>query len=401
MDVNEFGGLIVKGFKASGISAGIKKNGKKDFALIVSETPCAIAGVFTKNSVKAAPVIIDMERVKKGSSRGVVINSGNANACTGKRGHKDALDILTRVEKELSLKKGDLLISSTGVIGDFLPKEKMLVAVQTLVKSLDVRGWVSATEAIRTTDTKAYLKTAFGTKNISGVKVSILGIAKGAGMICPDMATMLSFFVTDANIKTGVLKKALKEAVGLSFNRISVDNDASTNDTVLVFANGMSRGRGITYGTKEYNAFTRLLSELALKLAKMIVRDGEGATKLIEIRIKGARSDKEAEKAARKIASSPLVKTAFFGGDPNWGRIVCAAGCSGARMAPDKVDVVLSGVKVVKNGSPTGSEIEAARRLKQKDILLTIDFKLGKGTYAFWTSDLTHEYVRINSAYRS
>jgi len=393
--------LSVKGFKASGISAGIKKNGKKDFALIVSETPCVVAGVFTKNSVKAAPVVIDMERIKKGSSRGVVINSGNANACTGKRGHKDALDILTAVEKELSLKKGDLLISSTGVIGDFLPKEKMLDAVPRLVKSLDVRGWVSATEAIRTTDTEAYLKTAFGTKNIGGAKVSILGIAKGAGMICPDMATMLSFFATDANIKTVVLKNALKEAIGLSFNRISVDNDASTNDTVLVFANKMSGGREIKYATKEYRAFTSLLAELALTLAKMIVRDGEGATKLIEIRIKGARSDKDAEKAARKIASSPLVKTAFFGGDPNWGRIVCAAGCSGARMAPDKVDVTLSGVKVVKNGSPVGSEIEAAIRLKQKDILLTVDFKLGKGSYTFWTSDLTHEYVRINSAYRS
>ena len=401
MDVNEFGGLIIKGFKAAGISAGIKKNGKKDFALIVSEAPCAIAGVFTKNSVKAAPVMIDMERVRKGSSRGVVVNSGNANACTGKRGHKDALDILTAVERELSLEKGDLLISSTGVIGDFLPKEKMLGAVPRLVKSLDVRGWVSTTEAIRTTDTEAYLKMSYGSKNIGGSKTSILGIAKGAGMICPDMATMLSFFATDANIKAATLKKALKEAVGLSFNRISVDNDASTNDTVLVFANKMSKGREITYATKDYRAFTRLLAELSLKLAKMIVRDGEGATKLIEIRIKGARSDKDAEKAARKIASSPLVKTAFFGGDPNWGRIVCAAGCSGARMREDKVDVALSGVKVVKNGSPTGSEIEAAARLKEKDILLTIDFKLGKGTYAFWTSDLTHEYVRINSAYRS
>ncbi|MEK7313423.1 MAG: bifunctional ornithine acetyltransferase/N-acetylglutamate synthase, partial [Deltaproteobacteria bacterium] len=294
MDVNEFGGLIIKGFKAAGISAGIKKNGKKDFALIVSEAPCAIAGVFTKNSVKAAPVMIDMERVRKGSSRGVVVNSGNANACTGKRGHKDALDILTAVERELSLEKGDLLISSTGVIGDFLPKEKMLGAVPRLVKSLDVRGWVSTTEAIRTTDTEAYLKMSYGSKNIGGSKTSILGIAKGAGMICPDMATMLSFFATDANIKAATLKKALKEAVGLSFNRISVDNDASTNDTVLVFANKMSKGREITYATKDYRAFTRLLAELSLKLAKMIVRDGEGATKLIEIRIKGARSDKDA-----------------------------------------------------------------------------------------------------------
>src|SRR3990172_4058903 len=230
MGVNEFGGFIVKGFKAAGISAGIKKNGKKDFALIVSEAPCAIAGVFTKNSVKAAPVVIDMERVKRGSSRGGGINSGNANACTGKRGHKDALDILTAVERELSLKKGELLISSTGVIGDFLPKEKMLDAVPMLVESLDERGFVSATEAIRTTDTEDYHKIAYATKNIGGSKISVLGIAKGAGMICPDMATMLSFFATDANIKAAILKKALKEVAGSSFNRISVDNDASTND---------------------------------------------------------------------------------------------------------------------------------------------------------------------------
>jgi glutamate N-acetyltransferase/amino-acid N-acetyltransferase len=388
---------MVRGFLASGIAAGIKKDGKKDFALIVSDAPAQAAGVFTTNAVKAAPVLIDIERIKNGKKRGVVVNSGNANACTGERGAKDALSILSAAEKELGLKSGELLISSTGVIGEFLPVRKMLASIPALVGGLGEDGWQQAAQAIMTTD--AYPKTACGRVKIGDVTVDIAGMAKGAGMICPSMATMLSFFATDAGLSAGLLKNAIKGAAKASFNRITVDNDASTNDTVLIFANGLA-GKTLE-GKRDLTRFTGLLTELSTELAHMIVKDGEGATRFITIEIKGAGSRADAERAARKIAASALVKTAFFGGDPNWGRIMAAVGSSGARVNPERIDISFNGIKAVKNGVSTGKEIPAKERMKKRDIKVEIDLKGGRGVCTLWTCDLGHEYVRINSAYRT
>ncbi|MBI5588506.1 MAG: bifunctional glutamate N-acetyltransferase/amino-acid acetyltransferase ArgJ [Deltaproteobacteria bacterium] len=392
-------GLMVRGFKAAGIACGIKKNGKKDLALILSDTMARVAAVFTENKVKAAPVILDMKRVKKGASRGVIVNSGNANACTGKDGYRVSESMAGFVEKALKLKKGDIMVSSTGVIGVPLPVVKVSAGVAPLIDSLSYDGLHDATEAIMTTD--AFPKKAVRKTRIGGRSVTVAGIAKGAGMICPNMATMLAFFVTDANIGSNTLKRALKESVDASFNSIIVDNDTSTNDTAMVFANGLSGGDEIKAGTPGYAAFTRLLTGVATELAHMIVRDGEGATRFIEICVRGARSAAEAKKAARAMAESFLVKTAFFGGDPNWGRLMAAMGKSGIKMREDKVDISFNGVPVVKNGLDTGNESKAARAIKVREVTVVVDLNDGKSSGRVWTTDLSYEYVKINSAYRT
>jgi glutamate N-acetyltransferase/amino-acid N-acetyltransferase len=394
-------GIIkVRGFRASGIYAGIKKPGKgKDLALIVSDTPAVVAGVFTKNKVKAAPVLIDMQRVKKGISRGVVINSGNANVSTGKEGYDNALRMTAAIEKGLGLKKGDMLVASTGVIGVMPPVKKMEAGAKPLISELRSEGFIDAAEAIMTTD--AFAKTSFHKKRIAGDIVTVAGIAKGAGMRCPDMATMLAFFVTDANIGRSALGAALKKAADASFNSIIVDNDMSTNDTVLIFANGASRNAEIKSGTPEFDAFASFLTGEFQKLALMIVKDGEGATRFIELTVNGAASDKDANLAARTIAESMLVKTAFFGGDPNWGRIIAALGRAGIKLRQNKVDISFNGVTVAKAGMDTGKEKAAAKALKVKDVSVKVGLGMGKGSKTIWTTDLTYEYVKINSAYRT
>lgn len=392
--------IKVKGFRASGIYAGIKKPGKgKDLALIVSDTPAVVAGVFTLNKVKAAPVLLDMSRIKTGVSRGVVINSGNANVSTGKAGFDNALRMASSVEKGLGLKRGDILVASTGVIGVMPPIDKIEAGVKPLIGELRPDGFTDASLAIMTTD--AFPKRAFSSARIGGAKVAIGGMAKGAGMICPNMATMLAFFVTDANIGRAALKAALKKAVDESFNGIIVDNDTSTNDTVLIFANGASGNAVIKTGSPEFGAFVSLLTGEFQKLAKMIVKDGEGATRFIELTVSGAASVKDADAAARTIAQSMLVKTAFFGGDPNWGRIIAALGRAGVKLRQDKVDISFNGVQVAKAGLDTGREKEAARALKAKDISVAVGLGIGNGKKTVWTTDLSHEYVTINSAYRT
>ncbi|MBI5903817.1 MAG: bifunctional glutamate N-acetyltransferase/amino-acid acetyltransferase ArgJ [Deltaproteobacteria bacterium] len=392
-------GLRVQGFKAAGISCGIKRGGKKDLALILSDVDADVAGVFTKNSVKAAPVLVDIERVRKGKARGVVINSGNANACTGPRGYKDAMSMAGCVEEAAGVKNGAILVCSTGVIGVPLPVERVRQAAPALIGALGYNGLGGACEAIMTTD--AFPKKAFARTRIGGKTVAVAGIAKGAGMICPNMATMLAFFVTDADIRGRALKLALREAVDGSFNSIIVDNDTSTNDTVLVFANGMSRCAEIKAGSREFNTFLKLLNGVALKLAKMVVRDGEGATRLMEIDLKGAASASDAGRGARTIAESFLVKTAFFGADPNWGRIMAALGRSGIRFKEERVDISFNGVKVVRGGLDTGREKEAADAIRTDEVRVTVDLRAGKHDAKVWTSDLTYEYVKINSAYRT
>ncbi len=394
-----FENFAVPGFRASGIASGIKKNGKKDLALILSDKPAYVAGLFTTNRVKAAPVLLDLKRIKKGVSRGVIINSGNANACTGKAGYKTAEAMATLAEKAAGAKKGTIMVASTGVIGVPLPVGKVEAGIATLAGSLSYSGLTGAAEAIMTTD--AFMKKAISKVNIGGKRVTIAGIAKGAGMICPDMATMLAFFVTDANIKGPALRRALKKAADASFNSIIVDNDTSTNDTVMIFANGFSGSSEIRPGTKDFEAFEKALRGVCLELAHMIVKDGEGATRFIEIELKGATSVASARKAARTIAESFLVKTAFFGGDPNWGRILAALGRSGVKMREEKVDISLNGVPVVKKGLDTGREKEAARAIKEKEVKVSVDLKMGRRSTRLWTSDLSFEYVRINSAYRT
>jgi glutamate N-acetyltransferase/amino-acid N-acetyltransferase len=391
--------MLVPGFTASGISCGIKLTSAPDLALIFSETDAQVAGVFTTSSVKAAPVLIDIPRVRRGTSRGVIVNSGNANACIGKLGLKTARSMVSGVEAALGLKSGEMLVSSTGVIGVPLAIDKILGALPRLVRSLTPGGLKGAARAMMTTD--AYEKTAWARARIGGKTVTLGGVAKGAGMICPNMATMLAYILTDANIRHTTLSRALTPAVEKSFNSIVVDNDTSTNDTVLAFANGLSGGREIKAGSKDFRAFAKLLESVCMKLALMIVADGEGATRVIEINVRGASSTVAARKGARAAAESMLVKTAFFGADPNWGRIVAALGKSGIKVVEEKLAITMNGVKVMKNGCDTGNEKRAAKAIKAARVVVTVELNIGKGSARLWTSDLTYDYVKINSAYRT
>jgi glutamate N-acetyltransferase/amino-acid N-acetyltransferase len=391
--------LSVQGFRASGIACGIKKGGLKDLALILSDVPARVAGVYTTNMVKAAPVVFDRTRLLRGVSRGVIINSGNANACTGKKGLEDARRMAEVTEKATGAARGHILVSSTGVIGVPLPAKKIEKGLPRLVRELSPAGWQEAAEAIMTTD--SYPKIAVARARVYGRTITVVGIAKGAGMICPDMATMLAFFATDANIKGAALTRSLRTAVDLSFNNITVDNDTSTNDTVLIFANALSGGKEIGVSSRGFSIFSRLLNELCLNLAHMIVSDGEGATRFLEFYIKGAASQKDARCAARAIAGSLLVKTAFFGGEPNWGRIMAALGSSGVKMREGMVNITFNKVPVVKGGVDTGKGKQAARAIKAQKVNVTIDLKMGKSSYKLWTTDLSYDYVRINSSYRT
>jgi len=391
----------VPGFQFAGISAGIKKNGKKDLALIYSEVPAQVAGIFTTNAVKAAPVRIGMERIKNGVGQAVIINSGNANACTGGQGLKDAQQISSWVAKGLGIDEKLIFPASTGVIGVPLPLQKFEDGVPKLIRSLSSDGWMNTVEAIMTTD--AFQKVETATCRIKGKTVKLCGMVKGAGMIRPNMATMLSFLVTDANIKASLLQKMLQKAAEVSYNSITVDGDTSTNDTVLLFANGKAGHPQLMHIDRNGEAFQAMLNKVCSHLAKSVVKDGEGATKFVEILVSGARNREDAKKAAYAIGHSPLVKTAFFGEDANWGRILCALGYSGARIHPDRVDVLFNQYPIVKNGMGVGGKLEekAGKILKEKSFRITINLHQGKASYLLFTTDLSFEYVKINASYRS
>jgi glutamate N-acetyltransferase/amino-acid N-acetyltransferase len=391
----------VPGFLFSGISAGIKKNGKKDLGLIYSETPAQVAGVFTTNAVKAAPVLVGMERIKKGVGQAIIINSGNANACTGSQGLKDARKISSMVARGLGIDEKLVFPSSTGVIGVPLPLRKFEDRVPELIQSLSPDGWMNTVEAIMTTD--AFPKVEAATCRLKGKIVKLCGMVKGAGMIRPNMATMLSFLVTNANIKTSLLQRMLQKVADVTYNRITVDGDTSTNDTVLILANGMSGHPQLTHMDRDGEVFLAMLYRVCKNLAKSVVKDGEGATKLVEILIRGAKNGEDAKKAAYAIAHSPLVKTAFFGEDANWGRILCALGHSGARIHPDRIDVLFNRYPIVKNGMGVGGRLEekAGKVLKEKSFRVTVDLHQGKGAYVLFTTDLSIEYIKINASYRS
>ncbi len=391
----------VQGFLFSGISAGIKKNGKKDLGLIYSDDSAQVAGLFTTNAVKAAPVLLDRIRLKKGLCQAIVVNSGNANACTGSRGLEDAKRMTSMVADRLGIDEGLVFSSSTGVIGSPLPIKRIEEGVPELVDRLSPEGWMSTVEAIMTTDT--FPKVEVATCRIKGKAVKLCGMVKGAGMIRPNVATMLSFLVTDACIEAPLLQRMLEEAAEASYNRITVDGETSTNDTVLLLANGTARHPVLSRMDRDGEAFQSMLSRVCKSLAESVVKDGEGATKLVEVLIRGARNEEEAKQAAYSVAHSPLVKTAFFGEDANWGRILCALGYSGVRIDPNRIDVFFDKAPIVRNGMGVGgrSEEKAGRILKNKSFTITVDLHQGKGEFSVLTSDLSIDYVKINASYRS
>jgi len=391
----------VKGFLFSGISAGIKKDGKKDLGLIYSEVPAQAAGLFTTNAVKAAPVQLDRERVKKGLCRAIVVNSGNANACTGSPGLRDARRVSSSVAKRLGIDEQLVFPSSTGVIGSRLPMKKIEEGIPKLVDRLSPEGWMSTVEAIMTTDT--FPKVEVATCRIRGREVKLCGMVKGAGMIRPNLATMLSFLVTDARIKAPLLQRMLKKAAETSYNRITIDGETSTNDTVLLLANGRAGHATLNRMDRDAEVFQSMLSKVCQGLAQSVVKDGEGATKFVEVLIRGAQNDEDAREAAYAVAHSPLVKTAFFGEDANWGRILCALGHSGVSIDPNRIDVFFDRAPVVKKGMGVGSQAEkkAGRILKKRSFKVTVDLHRGRSQCSVFTTDLSLDYVKINASYRS
>jgi glutamate N-acetyltransferase/amino-acid N-acetyltransferase len=395
----------VMGFRVAGVHCGLKKDGALDFALIVSDTPCVAAGVFTINQVKAAPVLVDMERIQHNpaSMRAVVVNSKCANACTGEQGIVNARETARLVAEQVGCSEGDVLVMSTGVIGTQLPMDKITHGVEVAGDSLG-GDWSLAARAIMTTDTRP--KMASVTVTTASGQYTVAGIAKGAGMIAPNMATLLSAVVTDAVLSPDAAHTALKQAVSVSFNRVVVDGDMSTNDTLLLLANGASGVQADSAG------FQEALTAVCTELAQLIVRDGEGVTKFITLTVQGASSDEAAHQIANTIATSPLVKTAFFGNDANWGRIVAAAGRAGIALQPEAMKLWITpgegiatndgSLLLFDNGMPTAyQEAQAMAIFKESSVSILLDCGIGEGSATVWTCDLSHDYVSINGDYRS
>lgn len=390
-----------KGFKASGIKAGIKKSGKEDMAILYSTVPAAAAAVFTTNAMAAAPVIVSRRNVQKGKISAIVINAGCANACTGEQGLKDAEAMVQKTADLLKVDAAEVLVASTGIIGVNLPMDKVEAGIQKAVNALSEEGHNKARHAIMTTDT--FPKSVAIDFNFGDKKITMAGMTKGSGMIHPNMATMLAFLTTDAAITPEMLKLALTEAVNVSFHMISVDGDSSTNDMVAVMANGLAGNKLIDRpDMPEFINFSIALKEVCITLAKMIARDGEGATKFLEVNVKGATSFADAKKAAMTIAKSPLVKTAFFGQDPNWGRILCAVGYSEAEVKPQKTSLDIGGIKIVEGGLSASFDEKALRAvMAEHDITVTVDLGLGEAEATVWTCDLSYGYVKINGEYHT
>ena len=387
------------GFKAAGVAAGIKKNGRKDLGLMVCDVPAGVAGVFTRNRVQAAPVQLDRERIGGGVCRAVIVNSGNANCCTGIEGYRHALRMARAAAAGLGVAEEQVLVASTGVIGEPLAVERVEQALPALLASLSPEGVADFAEAIMTTDRVP--KVVSRQVGIGGERVTLTGVVKGAGMIRPDVATMLCFLMTDARMPSSLLQDTLAAGANRSFNRVTVDGDTSTNDTILLLASGRS-GVGVDRPAARA-AFQGMLDEVMLGLAQWVVKDAEGSNKLVEIRVSGAVSDPEARRIADTIAHSLLVKTALFGEDANWGRILAAAGRAGATLDPDGVDIFIGPVQMVSQGIGCGKEAEAAatRVLKTDEFSITVDLHLGTGRAAVYTCDLSIDYVKINADYRS
>ncbi len=388
------------GFRFSAVASGIKKSNKLDMALIVSDAPAHCAGVFTRNQVVAAPLVVSRPRIAAGRCQTILVNSGNANACTGSEGIQRAEQTVALTATALGIDKDLVAVSSTGVIGVPLPLLPFEKSIPQLVADLDPEQVEAVARAMMTTD--AFTKIA-SAKEQGDRSYGLLGLAKGAGMIHPDMATMLCFVLTDARIDSDFLQDLLDSAVADSFNSITVDGDTSTNDTVLLLANGAAGGDLIHPGTDAAAVFADHLHRVMLDLAKMIVRDGEGATKMVQIKVVGAKDADDARTAARAVATSSLVKTAFFGEDANWGRIIAAVGYSGIQLDQHCIDISFDDIPIVSSGVAIGPENEAmaSRILKKESFVVTINLHLGSGEASYYTSDLNYEYVKINADYRT
>ncbi|MDP6051259.1 MAG: bifunctional glutamate N-acetyltransferase/amino-acid acetyltransferase ArgJ [Candidatus Latescibacteria bacterium] len=393
--------LAPKGFTAGTISCGINspEGSRKDLIVINAGTSVSAAAVFTTNKVQAAPVLLSKQHVQTGMAQAIVVNSGNANACNGETGMRDAREMSRLVADGLGIPSEQILIASTGVIGRPMPMDVIRGGIQKAIARLDPGTDQDSAEAIMTTDTVP--KFSAVRCDISGKTATIGGIAKGSGMICPNMATMIAVLTTDVAIAPGALKAALNAAVGKSFNCITIDGDMSTNDTVFLLANGTSGHPTITMpsGT-DYKSFVKALEFICTDLAKKIARDGEGATKLVEIQVNGARSDEDARTIGMSVANSALVKTAIYGHDPNWGRIICAVGYADADSDPDTIDLFLCGHQLTKDGQGLPLDEPMMRKaLEGNEISVVVDLKMDKGKARIWTCDMSHEYVTINAEY--
>ncbi len=406
MKIIENGSITnVKGIKATGLAVGLKKSGKKDMALIYSEVKAVSAGVFTKNLAKAAPIVLDMEHIKNENTQAIIVNSGNANSCTGNTGFENAKKMTEIVANKLGLKNEEVLVQSTGIIGVQLDMEKIEKGIEKTAENLTYDGGSEAAQAIMTTD--LIKKEICLEIEIDGKKVIVAGMAKGSGMIHPNMATMLSFTVTDVNIEKSLLQKMFSEIADNTFNMISVDGDTSTNDMACVLANGLAENEKIVDETSAgYKEFKEALYKVNEELAKLIAKDGEGATKLIEVTTKGAKTLEDAKKVSKSVITSSLFKAAVFGGDPNWGRILCAVGYSEAELIIDKVDIYLKAnesiVQVANNGMSMEFDIKKAEEiLKNEKVEIIIELNDGQFDATAWGCDLSYDYVKINAEYHT
>ncbi|MDD4321263.1 MAG: bifunctional glutamate N-acetyltransferase/amino-acid acetyltransferase ArgJ [Acidaminococcaceae bacterium] len=390
-----------KGFIASGVRAGIKASGNHDVAVIMSTVVAATGAVFTQNKICAAPVLVSREVNKRPDAQAIVVNSGCANACTGEQGLIDAKAMQEEAGKCLNIEPASIFVCSTGVIGQFLPMDKVHRGIVAAAANMSTTEGESAALAIQTTDT--FVKKVAYEFEIGGKMAKIAGIAKGAGMIHPNMATMLTYITTDAAVAPDLLKRMVKAVADKSFNMVVVDGDTSTNDSMIVLANGLAENE-IVFSEEhpDYPIFYQALLQTAQDLAKMIAHDGEGATKFLEVNVIGAASFADAKAAAMAIAKSPLVKTAFFGEDPNWGRVLCAAGYSGAAMDANHTNLSIGGRRLVENGMNVNVPLEELQPImSEHDISMTVDMAVGNETATVWTCDFSYDYVKINGEYHT
>jgi glutamate N-acetyltransferase/amino-acid N-acetyltransferase len=389
--------IRVPGFSFAGVKAGIKPSGRRDIALIVSDVPAVAAAAFTRNKVVAAPVIVARDHARARRARAILVSSGNANACTGARGVATVRAACSEAARVLGLNAREILPCATGKIGVQVPRGRLVAGVRGACAALSPRGFWQAVEGISTTD--AFLKGDSRQLDIGGQQVTVAAMAKGAGMISPDMATLLVFVCTDARISGGPLRQSLLTALQGSFNAITVDGDMSTNDTTIVLANGGAGNASLRGGSRDHRRFTHVLEEVLGGLGRLVVLDGEGATKCVEVLVRGGRTAPDARRVARAIGTSTLTRAAFHGGDPNWGRILCAAGYAGAALTPERCRVWIGSVPVARSGQGCGNERAAARVMRDREFRVTVDLGLGSGTARIWTSDLSPAYVRFNAEY--
>ncbi|MGB7727752.1 MAG: bifunctional glutamate N-acetyltransferase/amino-acid acetyltransferase ArgJ [Candidatus Acidiferrum sp.] len=395
---------LPRGFRFSATACGLKKTGALDLAMLSSDVPASAAAVFTQNLVVAAPVVVSKANLKasKGRMRAVIVNAGNANCATGAVGYAASVKTVEETARHLRCRPEDVAVCSTGVIGVPLPVEKILRALAGITRNRrpSARSFAEFSLAICTTDTRP--KTESASFKMGGKRIHMVGCSKGAGMIHPNMATTLAFVATDANISPSLLQKTLRDVTTRTFNAISIDGDTSTNDTLLVLANGAAGAPAIKAGSAAHRAFAKALEEVCRSLALQIVADGEGAQRVIEIEVRGAKSESAARRIGQTIATSPLVKTAFAGGDPNWGRVFAAAGRAGVKFDPDRVDIHMAGIPVLRRGQPLDfNERAASNRLLEKNVHIVVNLHAGRAAARYWTCDFTAEYVRINASYRT